>query len=304
MEEIVIFKNFYEQRLYGIIHIPEPSIQEYKTGVIIINPGLKDRVGPHRLYVKIARKLCDNGYYILRFDPHGIGESDGEMNQGYSVNNFLLIQKGEFKDDTMAAIEVMIKEYSMERVILMGLCGGAITALFAASEDKRVDSIVLMDVPVVFDKAVNIEKLHPADAQTLVASYLKKLFNFKKILRVLTFKSNFTEIFRALSTLSISKFREIDCFKDKSTQADNINPIFLKSFLSFVDSKRRILFLIAGNEKSAWEFGAKFWRKYNKKPKYKELCKLFVVKTANHEFASLDAQNALIDKIYSWLNEH
>ena len=56
---IIFFKNRNGAKLSGIVHIPEQTLFRGKRiGINLLNPGIKYRVAPNRLNVKLARKLC------------------------------------------------------------------------------------------------------------------------------------------------------------------------------------------------------------------------------------------------------
>ena len=86
MEEAVTFENKKGEKIFGIVHIPDLTpFGEKKVGINLLDPGIKYRVAPNRLNIKLARRLCQNGYYVLRFDPAGIGDSEGELPQNVLV---------------------------------------------------------------------------------------------------------------------------------------------------------------------------------------------------------------------------
>ena len=113
------------QRLLGMIHVPENRIIRKKAGVIFFPAGAKYRVGPHRLYVKLARQLQAHGYPYLRIDTHGIGDSEGDLEYGPINEVWSTIETGRFVDDALAAVDHFCKALKLEQVVLTGLCGGA-----------------------------------------------------------------------------------------------------------------------------------------------------------------------------------
>jgi pimeloyl-ACP methyl ester carboxylesterase len=150
VERAVTFRNERGQKLFGIIHVPEPGVPLSGTGVNLLNPGLKNRVAPNRINIRIARMLCARGFPVLRFDPHGIGDSEGELAAGNELNLDLWgqVQRGAFVADTLAADDFFVREARLERLVLVGQCGGAVTALLAAGRDERVAGTILVDLPV------------------------------------------------------------------------------------------------------------------------------------------------------------
>ena len=171
MEEVVTFTNSEGKRLFGIVHIPNNTSSLSKTtGVNLLNPGIKNRVAPHRLNVKIARQLCQEGFFVLRFDPAGIGDSEGELPLGKSmIDTWGTIQRGLFVNDTQIANDYFLNNYNIESLIMIGNCGGAITALLTSKLDYRVNSIILIDVPVfLLDSDFSIADVIVSKGDTLL----------------------------------------------------------------------------------------------------------------------------------------
>jgi len=73
-EEAVLFGK--TRSLVGIITDPHTVVNAHNhPAIVLLNAGVLHRVGPNRLYVKIARKLASAGFVVLRFDLSGIGDS-------------------------------------------------------------------------------------------------------------------------------------------------------------------------------------------------------------------------------------
>lgn len=133
-EEIITFGK--TRTLVGILHKPEgPAPRADLPAVLLLNAGLLHRVGPNRLYVKIARQLERSGFHVLRFDVWGIGDSQDHAGE----------TKGTFVDDTLEAFEVLNQRLGATRFMLMGICMGAQIALEVASRDSRVESLALVE---------------------------------------------------------------------------------------------------------------------------------------------------------------
>lgn len=133
-EEIITFGK--TRTLVGILHKPEGTATRADLpAVLLLNAGLLHRVGPNRLYVKIARQLERSGFHVLRFDVWGIGDSQDHAGE----------TKGTFVDDTLEAFEILKQRFGATRFMLMGICMGAQIALEVASRDSRVESLALME---------------------------------------------------------------------------------------------------------------------------------------------------------------
>lgn len=132
----------HEHGLFGILAEPEILDEaggRAETAILMLNVGTNHRVGPNRLYVKMARAWAARGYRSLRFDLAGIGDSRSAA--GYASNR--LYSKGSTVD-VGAAIE-RLSGLGVQRFILVGLCSGAYVAFQTALADPRVTGLVLIN---------------------------------------------------------------------------------------------------------------------------------------------------------------
>jgi alpha-beta hydrolase superfamily lysophospholipase len=105
--------------LFGILTPAAPgparADRPSRPSIILTNAGCVNRVGPHRIYVKMARRWAELGFDVLRVDLSGIGDSPavpGEKeNLTYPASGL---------DDLAAAM----KAVGGGPVILAGLCSG------------------------------------------------------------------------------------------------------------------------------------------------------------------------------------
>src|SRR5579884_423032 len=157
MESAVRFKNARGQTLHGILHMPDGAVAASARGapgVLWLSAGQKVRLGAWRMNVHAARRLARMGVPTLRFDFHGIGDSEGEHPHGQFVMDLYgYIQTGGFRDDVVAASQFMLREAGVRKLVYGGLCGGAISGLFAAPLVKEVYGHVLVDLPVTISSA-------------------------------------------------------------------------------------------------------------------------------------------------------
>ncbi len=129
------------ERLFGILTLPNEGTTA--PAVILLNTGAGHHVGPHRLYVPLAREWAADGHVVLRFDLGGIGDShppsDPDPNVAYPAHML---------DDTREAIAFVRHAAPQRQVILAGLCSGGWLAFRAAGSDLNVDGIVSINPPL------------------------------------------------------------------------------------------------------------------------------------------------------------
>jgi pimeloyl-ACP methyl ester carboxylesterase len=131
--------------LVGIVTDPAPvAIHRSPLGVILLNPGIVHRVGPGRIYVKIARALAAQGFLSLRFDFSGIGDS--------GVRHDHLPFERSAADETRAAMDCLGSIQGIDNFILLGGCSGGEVALRTAGCDPRVRHAILINFPVASDE--------------------------------------------------------------------------------------------------------------------------------------------------------
>lgn len=318
MEEVVTFHNKNGNKLFGIVHIPEKnSPSNQKVGINLLNPGIKYRVAPNRLNVKLARRLCDLGYYVLRFDPEGIGDSGGELPENILVADIWeKIQTGLLVDDTITANDFFLKNYPLQQLILIGNCGGAITALLTAKEDERVSDLVLIDAPVNLRTAQQTfaHKVAVGGQKTdfLFEEYIKKIFSLKSWYRILTFQTEFRALWKVINLKLQKTFLKLSSNPGVSKdwtryyRKHNLNSKFFEAFRTCYENKKPMLFILAGNDPGTEIFQHYFQNGYlaetHKLSNADNLIEIFLIENANHIYTLYEWQESLISKIINWTN--
>lgn len=130
------------QSLFGVLTEPaqlSASEPRSKTAILMLNTGGIYRIGPARLYVKMARAWAARGYRTFRFDLTGIGDSGPSLG-GESVN----IYSRDSTADVKAAIDCLIAR-GCSRAVVMGICSGSYVAFQTALVDPRVTGQILMN---------------------------------------------------------------------------------------------------------------------------------------------------------------
>lgn len=133
-EEHCVAFSCQASRLHGVLAMPVGAAQA--LGVVIVVGGPQYRVGSHRQFVLLARRLADEGYPCLRFDQRGMGDSEGESRSFEAIG-----------DDIAAAVDALVSASGVERVALWGLCDGASAILLhlARAVDARIAGACLLN---------------------------------------------------------------------------------------------------------------------------------------------------------------
>ena len=177
-EEAVLFGK--TRSLVGIITDPHPVVNAHNhPAIVLLNAGVLHRVGPNRLYVKIARTLASAGFVVLRFDLSGIGDSKARR------DNLPLSFDKSAVSDAQEAMDFLTTARGVQRFVLMGLCSGADNAFRVACVDSRVVGAVLINFYAV------------GTTEYLFHSHSRRLLNYRSWWRLITGKSEIWSILRS-----------------------------------------------------------------------------------------------------------
>jgi exosortase A-associated hydrolase 1 len=122
------------ETLVGVLAHP---VAEARVGMLVLVGGPQYRVGSHRQFLLLARRLAGAGVPVMRFDFRGMGDSSGSKTQFY-----------ETVSDIRAALDSFSNACaSLEKIILWGLCDAASAALlyWRLTRDSRVAGMVLLN---------------------------------------------------------------------------------------------------------------------------------------------------------------
>ncbi|MCM8818864.1 MAG: alpha/beta fold hydrolase [Candidatus Omnitrophica bacterium] len=123
MEKQVVFESK-NGKLFGIVHIAE---KKQSPGVILFHGLTGNKSESHFIFTKLARRLCENGISVLRFDFYGGGDSEGKFEE-MSLETEMV--------DGESAIEYFKKQKFIlnENIGVLGLSMGAIIGTYIASK--------------------------------------------------------------------------------------------------------------------------------------------------------------------------
>ncbi len=134
MERPVVFYN-QDQQINGILHSPT-DCDAPCPAVAFFHGFTGTKVEPHRIFVKTARELAAIGFYVLRFDFRGSGDSEGDFSE---------MTIGGEVSDAVKSIDVLtaMPGVDVDRIGILGLSMGGCVAAFVSGQDSRVKSTVM-----------------------------------------------------------------------------------------------------------------------------------------------------------------
>ena len=297
----VIIKNRIGLTLYGMLHTPGGSHRR-ETAILLLSPGIKSRVAPHRLYVKMAERYAKEGHVVLRFDYHGLGDSEGEVQESLVADFYRTVQQGRYVDDVLAAMDYMEAEEGIEKFVLGGLCGGALTGLLAGSGDSRVVGLFGLGIPVILDGSQVDPSIHMTDgqAESLRRSYHEKVMDIAAWKRFFSLKSDFRLIWRILKPGTPKT--SMNPVEGNGREVSNFNPLFPLAFQKMISSSRKLLLIFSDMDRLYWEYDEKFWQPYKEAYKGRmEYIDVRVLKNTNHIISSPDSQEEMLTWTCDWL---
>ena len=114
------------RRLLGFLHLPAGSLSDPPpVGIVYCHPFGEEKMSSHAISVKAARRLCEQGAAVLRFDCSGTGDSQGELDE---------TSLDDWHEDLGHAVAELRRASGAARVGLWGLRLGAHQVLRYAAE--------------------------------------------------------------------------------------------------------------------------------------------------------------------------
>ena len=274
--EEVLTMSCHGERLLGILARPlRPAATD--LAVLVVVGGPQYRVGSHRQFTLLARRLAAAGLPVLRFDCRGMGDSEGAM------RNF----EG-FEDDIAVALDALAAACpSAKRLAVWGLCDAASAALMFCAKDARVAGMVLAN-PWVRSEA------------TLAQTHLKHYYPGRVLqrdfwLKVLSGRFDWRRAFGSLLGAVHARLQRISA----GPQTLSFQQRMAAGWRAY---RGRILLVIAGEDLTAKEFleSARqdpIWLGLLAQPKVER----FDLPEANHTFSSAAWRAAVEHRTLSWL---
>jgi alpha/beta superfamily hydrolase len=272
--------------LFGVL--TSPKRDALGVGVILLPGGAINNTafGRNRVGVSLARRLATRGFHVMRFDYHGIGDSDGE-----SV--FRLDEP--FVEDVRAVVTWM-RSSQIERFVLVGTCFGARTALAAAVDIPGIMGLVLSSMPVLVD---------PHERRVSEWSFVRYVatnLSLEKLRRLRSVSAR-----RRFATLVVRRARLVTQLlghkQAVKTRVRSVSPAVVGALGRIVEKHTEVLFLFGAGDPSYQHF---------KEAERGELGTILSTAVppvevrsdldgALHVFTDLSSQRTFVDVIDEWL---
>lgn len=281
-EETVVFGK--STPMIGVItDPPKRQVSADRPAVVLLNSGIVHRVGPNRLYVRMARTLADMGYVVLRFDFSGIGDSGPRADTLPFVQGAIA--------ETQAAMDFLCANRAVSRFVLAGICSGALISLRVAASDPRVVGAISINL------AGHRSRNGLYYGRTLLRHYKRiafsKSFGLRACRNTLFGKIDFAVLLQAMRSLGAS------LFAGNHSAANQPDP-FATLLRQLVDRGVRLalvhsegdegldyMYLVLGHEIRQWVS--------------EDRLAFVLIPGANHTFTLLQNQEDLLDAVREWM---
>ena len=188
--------------LFGVLTEPRRG-EGRRRAVILPNNGAEYHVGASRMNVSLARRWARRGYYVLRMNLSGLGDS--RTRPGRTDND---VFPPEAVEDIRAAVELLRGRYGIRDITLAGLCSGAYHSLRAAVAGLAVQRVLLVNPNNYFwDESMRIDQLQLAEVVNNPSIYRQRVFSLAAWKRLFTGRMNVWNVLRVYTALPLLPLR-------------------------------------------------------------------------------------------------
>jgi pimeloyl-ACP methyl ester carboxylesterase len=124
-------------------------VERNRVGVLFLNSLSPTRAAAGDTAVFWAESFAKQGYPTFRVDPPGFGDSDGEP----PPDLLGFINRGGYASSDSSLVKELTRRFNLSGVVIVGLCAGAVSAIYAAAGSRESMGLILLDpyfhVPLV-----------------------------------------------------------------------------------------------------------------------------------------------------------
>lgn len=277
--EHALVMNGDAEPVVGVVSLPEKACG---LGLVVVVGGPQYRVGSHRQFVLLARRLAQAGFAVLRFDYRGMGDSFGAPRSFESID-----------DDIAMAVNALQQACpAVTKVVLWGLCDGAAASVLYTGRqpDARIAGLCLLNPWVRSDNTLARTRLkHYYGDRLLKPDFWLRLWRGQ-----LAWRQSLTEVVqnvRALKSVPLP-VRALDgkaSFQDQMALA-------LKRY------KGRVLLILSEPDTTAQEFlecaaSRASWQGVLQRPHLQRVD----VAQADHTFSTAEWRTTVEQALLEWM---
>jgi len=285
------------QYLVGVLTRPDQPANS--PGLLLLNAGMMHRVGPSRVYVRLARRLAEQGFSVLRFDFSGIGDS--------CIRTDNLTIESALVDDVRQAMDYLEERLGIHDFIIAGHCGGAWVAYMVAGEDERIIGTVLInpegadDDWVEYDRQRKLSKYYEsyyAKEALLDPHRWKKLFTGKADYRSIFNNVARNIVWNRVSTVTF-KMRHRIGLANKEPDQQVLHQRWVTIANAFMNRRTRLLLTFSKGSSARDQAHTLIGKELEAMTAAGSVTEV-VIPNADHTFTLRAGQQTLMDHIESW----
>ncbi len=285
-----------ENTLFGVHTHPE---RPNGVGIVLVQGGDTVNVSMHRnrLAVRLARHLASDGYHVIRFDYHGLGESTGVIKR--------LHLHHPFTDDVEGAA-AYLRSLGLGSIVLVGACFGSRTALSSAPQIPETSAVLLATPPSAgYDRTEAQSEWMARDAS--LADYAKRAASFDKLKAAVTDKGR-RQLYVKLGTKKLKQVWKKLLTKAGVKKGDGlewVSPMLLDPLEEMVNRNVPVLFVFGTKDPLANEFRRAMGGRLGQIMARSDGSVRLVddIEGLVHGFPSVPVQEAFFDLAVAWINE-
>ncbi len=282
---------------FGILSTPETPVPG-RPVILLLNSGALPHVGPHRIYVNMARRWASLGFPVFRCDIGSIGDS--ASNRGWDLD-------GLYADDTLKEIESAIAflhhHTGCNQFILSGICLGAYATFQLALRNLSKKGLTIkggmLINPLTFywKQGTPLTSL-PSHVHSYWSQYRQSLLQKEAWKKVVASPA----ILKRVLSMAIKRMGMITKAKWESFihymgyQKEDI-----ASDLSRISNAGIDLLFVFGSEEYGRDYLNLHAREAIKKLSQRGNFKIEIIQDTDHTFTPLQAQSALSDVLTNHL---
>ena len=274
--------------VHCILEEPPGGATGARFAAVLLCSGVKTRVGPHRIYRKLAPAFLARGVPVLRVDFTGLGDSEGEWPDNSLDGIYGLTERGHCVPDARAAFDWLETHCGIRRFIAGGLCGAALTALYMGLEDTRVAALYAIGLPAAYLGSGGSADASSHELRMHRMRYVRKLVRPASWLRLLSMKSDYRLMWRLIREALHREPRmpETEAPARAGSAlagARDLNPYMPLALLGMLSGGRSALVMFGEDDPLRYGFEERFMQpRWSVLEQYRDLFSYAVIPGANH----------------------